>query len=76
MDNMLNIFLIKKKPFFKRNLRITKRILITKLLTPVVTEINVYNDKKVVNVKANIPFRFLNKIKYSNLFFVLLIFIY
>lgn len=73
---MLNIFLIKKKPFFKRNLRITKRILITKLLTPVVTEINVYNDKKVVNVKANIPFRFLNKIKYSNLFFVLLIFIY
>lgn len=62
MSNLFDIKFIDQEPFLKRITRMAKRTLITKLTTPVVTEINIYNDKKVVNVKANIPFHFLRSI--------------
>lgn len=59
---MEKIRLVEREPFLKRITRMATRVSITKLQTPVVTETNVYKDKKVVNVKANIPYRFLRKI--------------
>lgn len=58
----IKIKLAKKESFLKRITRQTTRVIITKLTTQIVTEINVYKDKKVVIVRANIPYRFLRPI--------------
>jgi hypothetical protein len=56
------IKLVKSEPFFKSIFRRTTRCRITKLESQAVTEINLYKDKQVIKVRANIPFRYLRKI--------------
>lgn len=58
----IKIKLSKKESLLKRITRQTTRVIITKLTTEIVTEINVYKDKKVVIVRSNISYRFLRPI--------------
>ncbi len=58
----IKIKLSKKESLLKRITRQTTRVIITKLTTEIVTEINVYKDKKVVIVRSNIPYIFLRPI--------------
>lgn len=53
------IKLVKKESLFKSFFRRTTRCRITKLQSEAITEINIYKDKQIVKVRANIPFRYL-----------------
>lgn len=56
------IKIVEQESIFKRITRQAKRVQITCLSSQAVTEINCYSDKKVIKVRANIPFRYLRKI--------------
>ena len=56
------IKLVPQEDFLKRITRQARRIQINSLTSQVVTEINCYSDKRVIKVRANIPFKYLIKI--------------